>query len=168
MFFQTQFDSKFKFLVKSVSDTYAQQSLRPECALCVNVQALALAAALANGQLASDRHRMADLCFARSKFAEHFGDRAGLNAAAEQFVQLPRAGRQHHNLGALLVEVGGRVEAHRHQLAGLLDELVHLCIRETFDGSMAANSVNSRAINLASFSRMGISSSFFFSINYSQ
>ena len=57
------------------------EALGAERALRVDVERLALAAALRDGQLAGDAERVTELRLAGSELAEQLGDGAGLDAA---------------------------------------------------------------------------------------
>ena len=70
-------------------------------------------------QLTSDGQRVTQLRFAATKFAEHLGDSAGLNAAVQQLIQLDGSGRDLNDLGALLVKFARRREAHWRELLRL-------------------------------------------------
>lgn len=77
---------------------------------------------------------MAQLRLARSKFAKHLGQRARLEAAAQQFVQFARARSQLNDLRTFLVELGGRGEAHRHEFRRLHQDLVGLRLGDALNG----------------------------------
>jgi len=84
----------------------------PEGALRVDVQALALAAAHVEGQLARHGEGVADLTLARAELAEDLGDAARFDAPGEERVELLRAGCDGDEFAAALVHFGGGCEAH--------------------------------------------------------
>ena len=69
--------------------------------------------------LAGDGERVTQLRLAGAELAKELRDGAGLDAALQQLVELLRAGRHLDDLRPLLVELGCRREAHRHQLLRL-------------------------------------------------
>jgi hypothetical protein len=69
------------------------EPLRPEGALSVDVHGLALGAALLERQLRGDAQRVAKLRLARAELAKDLGDRARLDPALEQRVELTRSCR---------------------------------------------------------------------------
>ena len=61
---------------------------------------------------------MADLGFSCAEFAEDFCDRARLDAAGQEGVELFGARGDGDEFGATLVHFGGGGEAHRHDFGG--------------------------------------------------
>lgn len=73
------------------------EALRAECALSVNVQALALAASHVDWELACHAERVAQLRFAGPKFSVDFGNGPSLHSTFKNRVQLlqPRNSQLH-------------------------------------------------------------------------
>lgn len=93
-----------------------QQPNRAESPLCVDVQALALAAAHVHGQLARYRQSVADLRFTRTELAKEFRDGTRLDASAEQGVEVLGAGGDVDELGASGVNFCSTLEPERNDL----------------------------------------------------
>lgn len=91
-------------------------------------------AMMATEYLTSDGDHVAQLSLSRPEFAEYLGDGARFDSAAEQPVQLFGAGRQLNYLRPLLMELGGRGEAHGNRLGRLRQNLIGLGLRDAFDG----------------------------------
>lgn len=105
-----------------------------EGGLRVDVDRLAVAAALLGRELARDAQRVAELRLARAELAERFGDRVRLEPAAEETVELGRPGRDlEHVLLAVLERLLAGLEAAADKLLGALDNLVDLRLGEALD-----------------------------------
>ena len=74
--------------VEAVALGDGEETLGPEGALGVDVQALPFGAAHVDGQLASDGHRVTQLTFAGTELPEQLSDGPRLNATVQQLVQL--------------------------------------------------------------------------------
>mmetsp|Transcript_25867 Transcript_25867/g.65206 ORF Transcript_25867/g.65206 Transcript_25867/m.65206 type:complete len:220 (+) Transcript_25867:1398-2057(+) len=104
-------------------------------------------------QLRLDRQRVAQLRLAATELPVEFGDAAGLDASAQNFVQAGSArgdfepnGFQFHEgllggleeattVSAMPARLGPLGRTHcTHRLVGSLNDLVHLCLPESFDG----------------------------------
>jgi hypothetical protein len=98
--------------VESILLGNLDQPLWSEGALRVDVHGLAFSAALLERQLGRHAQRVAKLRLARTKLAEDLGDGTGLDASAQQLVEVLGPGREVDDLLPLLVYLGGGGEAH--------------------------------------------------------
>jgi hypothetical protein len=109
------------------------EALRSESSVAIDVHGHAFTATLADGQLARDAQRVADLRLARSELAEDLRDRAGFDTSTEQLVEGLRSAAQTDHALALLEERRRRLEAQVDNLLTCVNNLVYFCLRKTLN-----------------------------------
>mmetsp|Transcript_34704 Transcript_34704/g.107876 ORF Transcript_34704/g.107876 Transcript_34704/m.107876 type:complete len:391 (-) Transcript_34704:51-1223(-) len=117
-------------LVEAVSACNGDEPLRPERALRVDVESLALRAAVLGRHLAGHAQRMAQLGLAAAELPEDLRDLARLDAAAEEAIQLRGARGQHDHLPPDVQHLRGADHAHGHDLPGRGHDALSLLVAD--------------------------------------